>query len=89
MIDEKELNRLMKEFIENPSIKIGTKIMSSGWCYGCVREMNEVWDDRSCPECVWYLVRTARGKGISDEMLSTMVLDAMQMLAAYEAKYGW
>ena len=84
MLDEK-VARLVKTFIENPNIENVVWMVDAAWRI-CMLEDDAT---RACSECVWCPVcgsyRIDRNK-MTDEKLSAMLLDAIQVLAMYETK---
>jgi hypothetical protein len=92
MLREKRIE-VIKAFIENPNAITAMRMV-----YSREEDLNmalpcEDADDwnRRCDECVWGSVcHSYRGSGdfktIPDEEMSAMVLDAMKLLAMYEAK---
>ena len=77
----------MEKFIENPSIKKAVEVVHSENISLCVALDDR---DRPCEGCVWdpvCCIGTANPDKVTDAELSAMVLDAMQLLAVYEAEH--
>ena len=84
MIDERV--SLMQELIENPSAEKAVKMLRTEDILLCV----ELGDgNRLCRNCVWrpacHIDRVRLDK-ITDEMLSVMVLEAIQVLVMHEVE---
>ena len=82
--EEREWIQSMKEFIENPNADNAVKVANRIWCINCVCDMIGVWENKACFGCVWHKVVWRKTKEITEEMLSVMLLDVIQMLAACE-----
>ena len=71
------LIKSIKDFIKNPNVKNAMKLR---W-YVC-----EIVNcgDTPCIQCVWDKVKWEGNNCITEEMLSTLLLNSMQLLAYYE-----
>ena len=80
--------QLMKAFIDNPSAKRATEAGRSSLCMCWVADHDEEVD---CMGCAWEPIcqmPQADPSLLTDEEISTMLLDAIKRLAIYEAKHG-
>ena len=86
----KTLVKLLKDFIKDPNVDNVINVVKLGWCV-CGLKIDE--DDIACSECVWHPVcgcgprsyNSAR-HDVTEGMLSLMLLDAVAMVAEYEAR---
>ena len=77
----KTLIKSIKDFIKSPNAKNARAL---GRRYVC-----EILDcgDTPCIQCGWYPVIWDNSNRITEEMLSTLLLDSIQLIAEYEARY--
>ena len=89
----KKAIRVIKQFIKKPSAGKAVRMVRSRLNGGLEIYMCDVANDkdRFCFDCVWdpvCQVYEVKPDDVTDEEVSAMVLDAMEMLARYEAEHA-
>ena len=91
MLNEKRVIELLKAFIENPSAKNAIKMVRPRVEAMNIIPCEEANDSgRLCENCVWEPICRYGKKvdQITDEEVSSMVLDAMKIVAIREAEHA-
>jgi hypothetical protein len=86
MLNERRVIELIKAFIKNPNVESANKLIN---CNVDAFMCNVDDEGRFCRGCVWTPVCWAYKVYpvlVTDEQISAMVLDAMRILAIYEAE---
>ena len=88
MHDERVI-KAIKQFIENPNGENAMRMFGPQKIFLDITPCQELDDwNRLCRECIWNPICRHRKvpSTITDEEMSGMVLEAVQLLAMYEAK---